>query len=344
MSAPNQSRSARSDPAFPRQWAVAVLIILGLALIAAPFAFNMFARAPKGAVMISGFRPFMTSARLDGYQAELRQINAGTRQANTAVAAYLYGTGPGASQEFQHDFPTFVAFNQQWRQIDGTMTSLLTTVQDNRDNYLAVAALPPFWLFPWFFAIPGVLIAGLGVLSWVRPRSWAFDRWALVVIGIGLVLAPVGFQMFNRAPKGGTMMTAFKSLETTPRIETIQGYFGTISVGQGAVRLQMVPALEAKGLTAAQVDTRFPAVATLDRNWVHILGDLTPMIGAMSDNIPNYQAVASLPPFPLFPWFFVIPGVLTAVLALVAGRRPDQEHLESEPPSSNMYPTIEGAS
>jgi len=62
-------------------------------------------------------------------------------------------------------------------------------------------------------------------------------------------------------------------------------------------------------------------VATLDTNWVRTLNDMTPMIGAMSDNVANYQAVASLPAFPLFPWFFVIPGVLVAGLAVVAGTR-----------------------
>ena len=40
----------------------------------------------------------------------------------------------------------------------------------------------------------------------------------------------------------------------------------------------------------------------------------------MSDNVDNYEAVDALPSFDLFPWFFVIPGVLVAVLALVALR------------------------
>ena len=61
-------------------------------------------------------------------------------------------------------------------------------------------------------------------------------------------------------------------------------------------------------LTPTEIAQRFPAVATLDTDWVHILNDMTPMIGAMSDNVTNYQALASLPPFPLFPWFFVDPG------------------------------------
>ena len=47
------------------------------------------------------------------------------------------------------------------------------------------------------------------------------------------------------------------------------------------------------------------------------------MIGTMSDNVDNYQAVAALPPFSLFPWFFVAPGLIVAGLAV--GRRPRRD-------------------
>ncbi len=199
------------------------------------------------------------------------------------------------------------------------MTQLMNQVQGNLGNYLAVAALPSFRLFPWFFVIPGVLILGLALAALWRPRLRSRSRWALVILGVGLVAAPGIFQMFERAPKGGQMMTAFKTIETTSNVEQIQGYFATMAVGQGAIRLEIVPSLEHAGLTSAQITSEFPAVATLDANWVHILNDMTPMIGAMSDNVTRYEAIASLPPFPLFPWFFVAPGVLVAGLALAAG-------------------------
>jgi hypothetical protein len=117
------------------------------------------------------------------------------------------------------------------------------------------------------------------------------------------------------------MMTAFETIETRTKVETIQSYFATIAVGQGSLRLEIEPALRRAGLDAAQIAARFPAVDTLDRGWIAILNDMTPMIGAMSDNVDNYDAIKSLPPFPLFPWFFVAPGLLIVALALVRGRR-----------------------
>ena len=141
--------------------------------------------------------------------------------------------------------------------------------------------------------------------------------------------------MFTRAPKGGDMMTAFKDIETTQNVQKIQGYFSTMAIGQGAIRLEIVPALERSGRSAEQIATELPAVTELDRDWVHILNDMTPMIGAMSDNVPNYQAIAALPSFPLFPWFFVIPGVLVAGLAAVPIQRRR---------TASTHPSSQGAS
>ena len=55
---------------------------------------------------------------------------------------------------------------------------------------------------------------------------------------------------------------------------------------------------------------------------------MSSMLSTMHGDIGDYRAVAALPPFPLFPWFFAIPGLvvtLTAGSALVLRRR-EQRH------------------
>lgn len=76
------------------------------------------------------------------------------------------------------------------------------------------------------------------------------------------------------------MTTAFENSETTPNVQQIQGCFGSMAVGQGAIRLEIVPTLEKSGLSPAEIAARFPAVAMLDADWAHILNDMTPMIWA----------------------------------------------------------------
>lgn len=304
-----------------RRRTLIVLALIGLGMALAPVGFQMFDRGPKGAQMMREFAPFMTNARLDGFQRHIRDIDAGVKETDGPVATALAGSGAAAHARFDRRFPGFAQFRHDWTPIDAHMTNLLDTIQANVGNYEAVRALPSFTLFPWFFVIPGVLLVLLAIGAALVPRSWRMLRWVVVALGAGLVLAPVAFGMFDRAPKGGRMMTTFKPIETRQKVETMQGYFGTIAIGQGALRLNIVPALERSGLSANEVATRFPAVTTLDRRWVSILNDLTPMIAAMSDNVDNYQAISALPAFPLFPWFFVVPGLLIAALALASGRR-----------------------
>jgi hypothetical protein len=296
------------------------LALLGIGLIAAPGIFKMFDRAPLGAEMITEFEPYMTEARLDGYQRHIADIDAGVREGDTKVAAALEGTSAAEHRRFEQRFPEFAAFEREWGAIHADMSDLLQRIQANRVNYDAVAALPNFKLFPWFFVIPGVLVlVAVGAAARWAGR-WGSIRWALAALGIGLVLAPAVFQMFSRAPKGQRMVEAFETIETRKKVETIQGYFGAITVGQGSVRLELIPALKETGLSDAQIEQRFPDTTAFDERWVPILNDLTPMIGTMSDNVDNYQAIAALPPFGLFPWFFVAPGLLIAGLAV--GRRP----------------------
>jgi hypothetical protein len=303
-----------------RRSLVVALAVIGVGLIAAPAVFKMFDRAPKGANMMKGFKPYMKHPRLDVYQREIRQIDTGVREGDTLVAARLTGPTTADHRRFDARFPQFAGFRREWVGINADMSDLLNRIQANVGNYNAVAALPSFKLFPWFFVLPGVILLGLLALPRVRPRTSGGARWALVALGLGLVAAPAIFQMFDRAPKGATMVNAFRTIETRKKVETIQGYFGSIAVGQGSVRLQLVPALRKTGLSDAQIAARYPGITTLDRRWITILGDFTPMIGTMSDNVDNYNAVKALPSFKLFPWFFVILGLLVAGLAFATGR------------------------
>jgi hypothetical protein len=304
-----------------RRYALIVLIALGAGLALAPLVFGMFSRAPKGAVMLDEFRPFMTERRLNRFEGYMPEIDAAVRETDTRLQPYLAERAGIDRPQFDSRFATFTTFTRQWPAIDADMTDLLRRVHGNLDNYEAVDALPSFRLFPWFFVIPGVLTAGLALLALLRPQGGRVALPALAVLGIGLVAAPLVFQMFQRAPKGGEMMDEFESIMTRRRVQTIQGYFATMSVGQGAIRIDLIPAAkQAGGIGDEEFARQFPAIAKLNRDWVGIINDMTPMIGAMSDNVDNYDAIKSLPPFPLFPWFFLVPGILTVVLVFLTSR------------------------
>src|ERR1035437_2418809 len=73
------TRPPSTDGSRPRRSLLVAVALVGAALIVMPFAFGMFAKTPKGAVMIEQFKPIMTASRLNGLQSDLREINAGAR-------------------------------------------------------------------------------------------------------------------------------------------------------------------------------------------------------------------------------------------------------------------------
>lgn len=289
-----------SDGVSGRRWPLVVILVLGIGLAAAPAIFQMFSRAPAGGDMIADFRPFMTEETLTEFRGYLDEIGAARDEADAEIAA--------------DEYPQVATFVEQWGAIDADMSDMLDTIDANRGRFDGVSALPPFALFPWCFVIPGVLLV---VVAGVSLRRTGTGRASLtvplVVLGVGLLLAPAVFQMFTRAPGGQAMIADFEPLMTRDRVTTIQSYFITIGAAEGQLRNDAVPdALE------ADPSASFPASQQLSEDWPAVVSDLSGMVGAMADNLDNYEGIAALPPFGLFPWFFVVPGVAVVALALAA--------------------------
>ena len=121
--------------------------------------------------------------------------------------------------------------------------------------------------------------------------------------------------MFTRAPGGADMIADFKPFMRPEKVTEIQGYFLTIGSAEGDLRLHVLP-----DAAAAGDQTPTPAVAALNEQWGRISGEMAPMIGTMADNVDRFAGIAALPPFWLFPWFFVLPGALVIACTVVAAR------------------------
>lgn len=302
---------------------IVVALVVGVGLIVAPFVFQMFERAPLGGEMIDEFEPYMTVEEVELFRGYLAEIDAANTEAAESLLPELVAAGVVTEAEVGTVYVSVATLNEQWPAIDADMSDLIDRMEANLDNYAAVAALPPFPMFPWFFVIPGAAIAIAAGVALVRRRDGSGGRaatWVLLGLGLAVAAAPVAFQMFDRAPKGADMIEDFRPMMTRERVQDVQGYFVTLGAAEGQLRAQAIPALVEAGGSAAE----YPAIAQWSGNWPSMLGDFNPMVATMSDNVDNYDAVAALPSFDLFPWFFVVPGLLvagSAALALRAGRR-----------------------
>jgi hypothetical protein len=313
-----------SAPRTRRALAPGAVLLVGVTLVAIPFVTQMWTRAPEGARMIRSFAPYMKVRRLDDLQRDVASIDAGIRQASARSPALLFphaATATIAREQTAAADPELALFAKQWPAIHRRFVNVLDPIRANRRNYDAVAALPSLTLFPWMFVAPGAILILLAAAVLLLPRLWTKLRWGVAALGIGLVIAPLVLGMFARAPEGARLVSDFQSVETRARLTAIQDDFSSLAIGQGALGTELLPALNHRGLGRAKIDRALPAVVALDRRWVKILGDLTPVLGVLSDNISNYRAVAALPAFTLFPWLFAVPGLLAAGLVLLAGAR-----------------------
>lgn len=315
-----------------RNVAIIAAMIVGLGMIVAPFVFQMFERAPLGGDMIEDFEPYMTIGEVELFRGYLEEIDAANTESIDSLRDALVQSGAVDEAQFDAVLASVANLNEQWSTVQTDMTDLIDRMEANLDNYSAVAALPPFPMFPWFFVIPGALIVIVaGVALYRRRTPQARARVPLLVLlglGIAVAAAPVAFQMFDRAPKGADMIEDFRPMMTRERVQAVQGHFVTLGAAEGQLRANALPLLVDAGGDAAD----FPAISRWSTDWPTILTDFNPMVATMSDNVDNYQAVDALPSFDMFPWFFVIPGVMVAVLAAVALRsRPSSDDVPSSP-------------
>ncbi|HZI38721.1 MAG TPA: hypothetical protein VFF24_10480, partial [Acidimicrobiia bacterium] len=291
----------------------------------APFIFQMMAldnRAPAGGEMIDQFRPYMSEARITKFDGFMDLINRAEQSYKTDLRPVVAGAQRNAAQ--QSALGQVDDWTTKWegdKGIFADMGGILRDVRANLDNYKAVDNLPPFWMFPFFFIMPGLIIAllaraALGGMR--RGRGTGKAGKALVVMGVGLIAAPFIFQMMggeNRAFQGADMISDFKPIMTAERVTSVQNYFPVIGLAEGQLRNQLMP------LARSQADApSTPAIDEFSKAWPEIGNELAQFLGAMSDNLDNFAKVKALPPFSLFPFFFILPGLMVAGFALAAGR------------------------
>lgn len=312
-----------SSGAAARRWPWRLALGLGLALALAPVVLQMFTRGPGGAAMLADFEPYMQPAVIAEFQGYVDTVDAGAQELQGRarfVAASRLGM---PSDTFDTEYSSLVQFEKDWPAARDDMRVLLDTIDANIGNYGSVAALPPFTLFPYFFVLPGLMIAAVAFLGLRRGRAGRSTRAparGLVLLGVALIAAPLVFQMFSRAPDGEQMLDEFRPLMTTERITTVQGYFVTMAGGEAAVRGQLLPALDEAGVSEAERRALLPDAYGFTEVWTRMANQMAPMLAAMNDNLTRYNGLISLPPFGLFPWFFVGPGVLLILLGFESGR------------------------
>ena len=101
------------------------------------------------------------------------------------------------------------------------------------------------------------------------------------------------------------MINDFRPYMTDENVEKFQGYMAEIDAAEAELETELPPLLDGRAdVTAAE----FTSIARFDDAWPGIEADMSDdLLVRMEQMVPNFEAVDALPPFPLFPWFFVAP-------------------------------------
>ena len=141
--------------------------------------------------------------------------------------------------------------------------------------------------------------------------------WAVLVIGLALVIAPFALSLPSKASAGERMLTGFHQVMQPDQVAITAHYYNDVFTPLGKIVplfSQMPPAMQTgfgQMVQSVHVDPRVFGEVPAG------LQHYGPLVSTMQANVDNYAQVDSLPSFRLFPWFFVIPGVLLLVISVL---------------------------
>lgn len=178
------------------RWTLWPVLVIGVALIVAPFVLSLPSKAGAGQRMLDNFHAIMQPAAVkktvayDKVFENLRQVAvtgvtaaAEAPKLFTTLSASLHVTEPQLAAMLSADFPSTAKLLSNLPSLVPVFKKvppgldwyapIVRSLQDNVRNYAQVDSLPNFNLFTWFFVVPGALItvfAALGVWGAYRPR------------------------------------------------------------------------------------------------------------------------------------------------------------------------------
>jgi hypothetical protein len=181
------------------RWALWPILVIGVALIVAPFAMSLPSKVSAGQKLLDNFHPVMQPGAVaktvayDKVFEELRQVaTTGVSAAGEAPALFstlassLHITQPQLAGMLDAGFPAMAKLLSNlpslvpvFKKVPPGLSwyaPIVNMMQANVQNYAQVDSLPNFNLFTWFFVVPGALLvafAALGAWGAYRPRRRA---------------------------------------------------------------------------------------------------------------------------------------------------------------------------
>ena len=156
------------------------VLVIGLALVIAPFAIGLPGKAAAGQRMLNGFHPLMQRAAVQTTASYYNNVFTPLGTVSTQFTAAA--SNPQMQKQLAPLMPILQPVMPIFKQVPaglGWYGPLVHTMQANVDNYKQVNSLPDFRLFTWFFVLPGALLivlSGYGLFGNPFARRFSFGH------------------------------------------------------------------------------------------------------------------------------------------------------------------------
>jgi hypothetical protein len=272
-------------------------IVLGVGIVAEPFALSLWADAPAGQRIVGRFHTTLSAQGLDALATNFNTVGAMADQLFTQMLPALHAdmAQHPAIAHAQQEIPAAVALvspvNKQLVAVHG--------------DFESVRSLPglfglPLKSIPWLLVGLGTALIAVGTLSLVRPGLWTSA--AIGVAGVAMVVAALALSLPQKADAAVHVNTvgkvALSPVAAKAAIDTTRTIDALVADVQASF-----PAEAA----------RYPAVERGLQRWPAIRPGAYALAAAQSASLADREKLDNIP-FRAFPWLLIGPGV--ALLAL----------------------------
>lgn len=322
-----------------RRGLAVLAIVVGVALIAEPFAFKLFPRAAAGERVTDRFRQTMSRQGLDQLQANFATVGDFTKQLSGGAVPYfahrLHMTRGQFSRYVQSHFPAVATGMKEIPAAAAFVGPVIPKLVGAHDEFVSVDSLPglglPITAIPWLLLGLGAVLLVVGALMLARTAGGVLPVAALLVLGLGMVIVPFAFSLPSKADDASNIAAvgrvALSEQAATKALAATKVIDATVTQTRDA----MLPAMARRlGLPLARLDAilrrDFPAVPRGLQQWDSIRPGAYHLTQIQSASVTDNRQMNDTP-FHALPWIIIVPGALLALLAaavLVGERRPQR--------------------
>jgi hypothetical protein len=295
-----------------------VLLVLGTVLVVGPVVGGLFVKVASGQQMIDAFEPHLTVDQLGRYDDDLRTLRTGAAAVDVVYKDQHIPAGR---------YPGLDAYRTDAPAIDQRATTLLERIRTAEPDYRRVASIGGFDRVPFLLVASGLGLAYAGgvLLGGRRQRSGGAVTLALAA-ATALIAYPLVSDLSSGSRSGERLQDALAPVMTAQTVRQEQDDFVVLVTAVGELDTAF-RSEQHTGRAAADLNE-------LVKAWPEVSSDLAGLVGAINDNISNYEALGDLDGLTsgvgvsglvALPWFLVGAGTVGAAAALAASRRPRKE-------------------